>query len=130
MLDFVRFMFRMSESRAIIIALASLHRLYVEARPEPYARTTELRAILALLHVLSGGPAKPYVDYWTAATEPREKVESDLTAKVMRRNQMLGSWHGILHAFGLPSSIELSDAIARVERADRDAVPPAEQKRL
>ncbi len=130
MLDLVRFMFHMEPTRSILIGLAVLHRKFVGATADPYPKAGELRAILALLHALSDGERHPFDGFWKAATSPRLPIENETTCLVIRRNDMLAHWHGILRAFGWEASIPLMEAIHRAEAPDRPPVPPAQQERL
>lgn len=125
MLDFVRSLFGMDRTRAIIIGLAALWRLQGRARAAPFAPSMELRAVLALLYLHSDGDRTSFDQYWHTATENGLDYASDLIAAVCRRNGMMAAWHGIARSLGTEATIDLMAAIHRVPGGDRPTGEPA-----
>lgn len=113
----------MGATRSIIIGLAMLYDLARAAQADPYPPSLELRAVLGLLHALSGGERSSYDAFWKAATEARRPAYSDLIGGVCRKNDLTAEWHGILCTFGLEPSIELMSAIHRANETGRPAKP-------
>lgn len=101
----------MNRTRAIIIALAALWRLHGQAQGKPFAPSTELRALLALLYLHSDGDRTSFDAYWRAATGTGIEYSSELIARVCRGNAMTAAWHGIARSLGTEATIDLMSAI-------------------
>lgn len=123
MLDFVRSLFRMGAHRSIIIGLAVLYDLARSAEAKPYPPSLELRAVLGLLHALSGGDRRCYDDFWKAAIETRPPAASDYIGGICRKNDLTSSWHDILRRFGLEASIEVMSDIHRASATGKPPIP-------
>lgn len=111
----------MRPTRSIIIGLAVLYDLARSAEAGPYPASLELRAVLGLLHALSGGDRACYDRFWKAATETRPPAYSDGIGKICRMNDLTVQWHRIVYAFGMEPTIELMSAI---HRANDTGKPP------
>jgi|GEM_PF-5119719 len=107
----------------VIIGLASLYDLARSAEANPYPATLELRAILGLMHALSGGERESYDAFWKAATETRRPAASDYIGGICRKNDLTANWHGILYTFGMEPTIELMSAIHRASNTGTRAAP-------
>lgn len=113
----------MGATRSVIIGLAFLYDLARSAETNPYPATMELRAILGLMHALSGGDRDSYDAFWKAATETRRPAASDYIGSICRKNDLTATWHGILYTFGMEPTIELMSAIHRANETEKPAAP-------
>ena len=95
------------------------------ANAGPYPPTLELRAVLALLHALSGRDRASYDAFWKAATETRAPAASDTIGGICRQNDLRSAWYDILKTFGLEASIEVMSAIHRAGTTGNPPKPPS-----
>lgn len=124
MLDFVRSLFCMGANRSITIGLAVLYDLARSAEAKPYPPSLGLRAVLGLLHAISGGDRRCYDDFWKAAIETRPSAASDYIGAICRKNELTSVWHVILRSFGLEASIEVMSAIHRASATGKPPTAP------
>lgn len=100
-----------------------LYDLARSAEANPYPPSLELRAVLGLLHALSGGDRREYDGFWKAATEARPPAYSDAIGATCRKNDLRACWHGILYTFGMEPTIDLMASIHRANETGKPARP-------
>lgn len=111
---------RADRDRAVFLGLAALQDIVDQARRGPAPPSIHLRALLALLHLHSGGDRECFDRFWAYCRKPLDPTTYADPQHYERGTNAQVMWCGIVRALGFsPVSMEFNERIGRALKQAR-----------